>query len=373
MPLSLEAMAASALASLDSPDAYRRLVEAVRAAWGAERALLARRTQAGTEVVSAVPSAIESDAGALAGAFGGDATALVDRGAEGKMLALRFGPRRGMEWCLALVGRAKAWTAAEQRALAEVKPHLELALDYARLRAELVEAHDREAAAAEDHERFLNVISHELRNPLAPILMWTSTLRRLRAGDADVLRATQAIAHAVGLERRLIEELLDLSRLDRGVLRMVDEALDLREVVGRVLDARRPEIEKAELRVAADLPDAPVPVRGDAGRLDQAVGALVENAVKFAPTQAAVAIRLAAAGRHARLSVSDTGPGLPPEIVPRLFQPFVQGPNARGGLGLGLALARRLVVLHGGTLEPSDVPGGTTFVVTLPLADGVPS
>src|SRR5262249_8137822 len=146
------------------------------------------------------------------------------------------------------------WSAAERAALAELRPYLRVVLEHVLLRARLADARAREATAAEEHEQLINSISHELRNPLAPILMWTSTLRRLRGDDAEVLRAATAIGHAVALERRLIEDLLDVSRLGRGVLQVMLETLDLREPIRQAIESRRESLTQARLSLVEELP-----------------------------------------------------------------------------------------------------------------------
>jgi signal transduction histidine kinase len=300
-------------------------------------------------------------------AFGAEAPVVVGPLPDGSTwLALGLRPERDDRWCVAL-GRRSTWTAAERRSLAELRPCLELVLGRAVLHAHLAEAREREALAAEEHERFLNVISHELRNPLAPILMWTSTLRRLRPDDAEVLRAAQAIAQSVNVERRLIEELLDLSRLERGVLEIVLETIDLRDVVRQALEPYRARIAEAQLTLADDLPAKDVRVQADSRRIGEVLGALVENAIKFTPHGGQIRVALAQRNGRVELVVSDTGPGIPADVLPRLFTPFVQGKNARGGLGLGLAIAQRVLVPHHGTIEATNAgDGGARFVVTLP-------
>jgi signal transduction histidine kinase len=145
--------------------------------------------------------------------------------------------------------------------------------------------------------------------------------------------------------------------------------VNLGDVVGRAVEARRADLAQAGLSVVADPPTAALPVEGDPGRLLQVVEQLLDNAIKFTPRDGTVGVCVARRGDHAELRVSDTGPGLADEVRCRRFAPFVRGPNARGGLGVGLAVARGLVTLHGGTLEALSTGdlGGTTMVVTLPL------
>jgi signal transduction histidine kinase len=199
--------------------------------------------------------------------------------------------------------------------------------------------------------------------------MWTSTLRRLRPADTDVQRAAQAIAHAVNLERRLIEELLDLSRLERGTLETYRETFDLREVVRGVVDERTASATEAELTLECNFPAKPVRVHVDRTRLSQVLHAVVENSIKFVSAGGRIHVELARNATRAEIVVVDSGPGIPADVLAQLFTPFVKGRNARGGLGLGLALARRLLELHGGTIDAgSPASGGARVVVSLPLA-----
>ena len=136
-----------------------------------------------------------------------------------------------------------------------------------------------------------------------------------------------------------------------------------------MVDLHRSQAEEAHVVITMDLPAQPVPIDGDAARLGQVIGNLLGNAIKFVPAEGRVAVSLRRDGEQAALSISDSGPGLPPEVRETLFRPFVQGPNARGGLGVGLAVARWLVDLHGGVIEggPGGEHGGATFQVSLPL------
>ena len=364
------ALVNGALAAPDAEHAYVALLEPLKTGWRADCALLVN-TAVGSkaEVVAAIPTGA-TDAGALApavaAALDADGKAVVAALADGAP-ALVLGLRA--RWCIVLQRARTAWTAAERRALAELRPGLALVVEHAAVRAALAQAGEREAAAAAEHERFLNVISHELRNPLAPILMWTSTLRRLRRDDADVQRAAQAIAQSVNVERRLIEALLDMSRLERGVLDIVMETVDLRDVVRQTLDPHRALAAEAQLSLSDEVPRKPVPVHADSRRIGQVVGALLENAIKFTPRGGEIRVVVARRDGRAEVVVTDTGPGVPAELLPRLFTPFAQGSNARGGLGLGLAIAQRLLVPHRGTIEATNAAeGGARFVVTLPEA-----
>jgi signal transduction histidine kinase len=363
-------LVAKLLAAPDAAGAYRAVLDGARAALRGDGALLLRARDGGVAMVSRVPASgepIAADALAEALHAAGPVTlAPVDGYAS--VLAVRLRARGEPPWALALLRARDAWTTADARALAQIVPYLELGLEHGVLRAGLAAAAEREAAAAAEHERFLSVISHELRNPLAPILMWTSTLRRLRATDPEVQRAAQAIGQAVALARRLIEALLDLSRLDRGVIQLSLETLDLRDVVESAVAARRAAASEAQVALDEEIPPDPLPVRGDPVRLGQVAGELLDNAIKFTPTGGRVSVAVTRCDGHAELAVRDSGPGVPADVAPRLFTPFVQGPNARGGLGLGLALAQRFLALQHGTIRAAGGAGsGAAFVVTLPL------
>ena len=358
---------AGAVEARDAAQAYRALAESTRTAFGADRVVVIQRAENGPAVVCEVPAATGpgTDAAGFAATLGAPGEVTSGRIArQGFVLALGLRPG----WGLGVLRTRECWTPEESAALTELAPHLALVLEHAVFRAGLTDAAAREAAAATEHERFLSVISHELRNPLAPILMWTSTLRRLRVDDPEVQRATQAIAHAVSLARRLIEELLDLSRMERGVTQLSIETVDLRDLVEASVAARRAAAAEAQVVVEENLPESRVPVRGDPMRLGQLATQLLENAIKFTPAGGRISVTVVRRGANAELTVRDTGPGVPADVLPRLFNPFVQGKNARGGLGLGLALAHRFLELQHGTIQATNgSEGGAVFSVTLPI------
>jgi signal transduction histidine kinase len=145
------------------------------------------------------------------------------------------------------------------------------------------------------------------------------------------------------------------------------ETVDLCDVVRQAVEPHRATIAEAHLALADELPATRVPVQGDWRRLGYIVNALLENAIKFTPRGGQVRIELARRAGRVELVVSDTGTGVPADVLSRLFTPFVQGKNARGGLGLGLAIAQRMLAPHGGTIEVTNAgDGGARFVVTLP-------
>jgi signal transduction histidine kinase len=183
------------------------------------------------------------------------------------------------------------------------------------------------------------------------------------------------IAHIV----RLVDELLDASRIARGKVVLQNELLDLRLVARNVYEDFTPDFERVGIAFRLDLPPAEVWVHGDRTRLAQCLGNLLHNALKFTPTGGNVALALTVVGERALLEVRDDGPGIDPGLLPALFEPFSQGPQpldrGQGGLGLGLALVKGLAELHGGAVRAhSDGPGkGTVFTVSLPLEPAGPA
>jgi PAS domain S-box-containing protein len=233
-----------------------------------------------------------------------------------------------------------------------------------------------EADSAKDE--FLALLGHELRNPLAPIRNAVQILDLKGHDPAVVARAREMIGRQVTQLTRLVEELLDASRITRGKVRLTLARLDFASLVKTVVADHRGEAEAVGLAVEVVIPGRPVWVRGDEARLAQAATNLLNNAVKFTPSGGRVTIRVESAD-GARLSVADTGVGIAPEALPILFQAFRQvdadPARTKGGLGLGLAVVRGLIELHGGrTRATSDGRGrGSTFEVWLPLDESAPA
>jgi signal transduction histidine kinase len=228
-------------------------------------------------------------------------------------------------------------------------------------------------SATRAQELFLAAISHELRTPLQAMATWIRVLR----DDADPARthaAVEALARSVAAQTRLIDDLLDRSRLVAGKIALALEPLDLAAVVEAAVDTARAAARPDAPAVRTELDPPGRPVFGDRTRLEQVVTNLVSNALKFTPAHGAVVVRLTQDGMRARLTVEDTGRGIPRELVAHVFEPFRQARTEHGapaGLGLGLAITRDLVHLHGGAVHVKSAgPGrGATFVVELPLAE----
>ncbi len=244
------------------------------------------------------------------------------------------------------------------------------------------ESEERYRAVAEKLEEadrrkdeFFGALSHELRNPLAPIRNALHLLARAPDDPARAARAREVMARQLGHLSRLVDDLLDVARITRGRIQLRRAPLDLAVLVRDTVEDHRPEFELAGLHLVVQLPLAPVPVEGDATRLAQVLGNLLGNAAKFTPRGGTVAVRLGEdPGSAALLEVRDTGEGIEPDVLPRMFEPFSQEDRSlarsRGGLGLGLALVKGLVELHGGTAKVSSAGrgAGTEVVIRLPLA-----
>ena len=230
----------------------------------------------------------------------------------------------------------------------------------------------READRRKDD--YLAMLSHELRNPLAPIRSAVFLLERADPASDGARRAREVIARQVGHLARMVDDLLDVSRLARGAIELRRARLDLRQLVERVGEDHRLVFAESGIELDVSVPDAPVHVDADATRLAQLIGNLLQNSAKFTPRGGRVTLSLAADGRRATLRVRDTGAGITPAVLSHVFEPFVQEERtlarSRGGLGLGLPLVKGLAELHGGTAEArSDGPGaGAEIVVRLPLA-----
>jgi PAS domain S-box-containing protein len=218
------------------------------------------------------------------------------------------------------------------------------------------------------------VLSHELRNPLAPIRNSVALLQRLPPGDPRTTRAQTIIERQVGHVTRLVDDLLDVSRISRGLVELQRARVDLVEVVRRTAEDHRALLGARSIALELELPARPVYVDGDHVRLAQVLANLLHNAGKFTPAGGTVTVALDAGGPGAVLTVRDTGVGMSRELLDAIFEPFTQADQglarSAGGLGLGLALVKGLVELHGGSVEAhSDGPGrGAEFAVHLPVA-----
>lgn len=246
-------------------------------------------------------------------------------------------------------------------------------IDTARSGAELAreEAMARLREADANKDEFLALIAHELRNPLAPVRSAADLLRI--SNDAEMLRrATEVIHRQVDHMTHLIDDLLDLSRVSRGLLELDKRPIDILAAVDDAIVQVAPLIEKKHHHLATDFPDIRPIVDGDHKRLVQVLANLLNNAAKYTPEGGVLRVQLKADEHMVEVSVQDNGIGIDPDLLPHVFDPFTQGHRragrADGGLGLGLALVRRLVELHHGTVRAESAgPGaGSSFIICLP-------
>ncbi|OYD99888.1 PAS domain S-box protein [Nostoc sp. 'Peltigera membranacea cyanobiont' 232] len=245
------------------------------------------------------------------------------------------------------------------------------------VRAQLYEAEKTARAQAETANRikdeFLAVLSHELRTPLNPILGWAKLLRTRKFDEPTKIRALETIERNAKLQTQLIGDLLDVSRILQGKVRLNLYAVDLKVAIASALETVRLAAEAKSIEIKTVLSNDIGKVLGDSDRLQQVMWNLLSNAVKFTPTEGLVEVRLEQVGLDAQIRVIDTGKGINPEFLPYVFDYFRQADakttRVFGGLGLGLAIVRHLVELHGGTVQAESLGEGqgATFSVRLPL------
>lgn len=236
---------------------------------------------------------------------------------------------------------------------------------------------EAECARAEEASRlkdeFLATVSHELRTPLNAILGWARILVRENLDAETISRAIKTIERNAKSQAQLIEDILDVSRIITGKLRLDAQAIDLVAVIQSALDSVRPAADAKEIRIQSTLELDTGPIFGDLARLQQVVWNLLSNAIKFTPQGGQVHIGLKRIGSHAEIVVADTGQGIKQEFLPHVFDRFRQADGSttreHTGLGLGLAIVRHLVELHGGTVSAASpgVAQGAVFTVRLPL------
>jgi signal transduction histidine kinase len=256
----------------------------------------------------------------------------------------------------------------------------------ARARQYQIREHLAERARTEEELRqndrrkdeFLAILAHELRNPLAPISNGLQILRLAGSDDPQTAAIGRMMERQVGNLKRLVSELLDVSRVTRGDIDLKLERVELAGVARAAAETSLPLIEVSQHRLVSDFPDAPIYLEADPVRLGQVIANLLNNASKYTPPGGHIVLRLAREGTDAVVSVTDNGVGIPADALSSIFDLFMQVPQnrnrAQGGLGIGLTLARRLVELHGGSIEAwSEGPGkGSRFTIRLPVLDHLP-
>lgn len=241
----------------------------------------------------------------------------------------------------------------------------------------------RERSARADAEKanrlkdeFLATLSHELRTPLNAVIGWARILKSGRVDKDSATHAIDVIERNAWAQKQIIEDILDVSRVITGKLQLHLARVDLVTIVNAALDAVRPAFDAKQIKIETHYQKALKTVAGDADRLQQVVWNLLSNASKFTPPGGEVGISMTQNDKHALIQISDTGPGVAPDFLPHVFERFRQADGSttrlHGGLGLGLAIVRHLVELHGGMIEVENatVRSGAVFTVTLPLPTG---
>ena len=267
---------------------------------------------------------------------------------------------------------------AELQVLESLAEACALALENVRLYGNLQEALRRAEALNRAKDEWMSVLSHELRTPLTPILGWTRMLRSVALDDERRQHALEVIERNVNDEIRIVEDLLDVSRMMVGKMRVEPRRLDLRSPVASAAAKLQGEADRKGVALLVSLPEQPVEVMGDGDRLQRAVANLLSNAIKFTPAGGRAQVTLARSDGQVSILVSDTGEGMRPDVMARMFERFERADSsmtrADGGLGLGLFIVRQIAELHGGSVTAhSDGPGhGSMFVIHLPVNLGAP-
>jgi signal transduction histidine kinase/DNA-binding response OmpR family regulator len=243
--------------------------------------------------------------------------------------------------------------------------------------AERVAAEAKLQEASRRKDEFLAMLSHELRNPLAPLRNALELVRRVAPQEARLNWAGEVMDRQLRHLTRLVEELLDVARITEGKIVLSREPVDLRAVIEASIETAQPFIEQHRQKLQVRLPETPAWMQGDFARLAQVVGNLLHNAAKYSPEASTIGLELAARSGEATIRVRDNGVGIEASLLPSIFELFTQGQNSldrtQGGLGVGLTLVRRLVELHGGSVEArSDGANqGAEFIVRLPAVSVV--
>lgn len=237
-------------------------------------------------------------------------------------------------------------------------------------------AREQAEAANRAKDEFLAVLSHELRTPLNAMLGWVRLLKSNRNSDEIFTKAVESIERSALTQTKFVEDLLDVTRIANGSVRLSKRPFTLNQVVQASVDGIRPVAEAKSIRLDYTAENSDLAVFADSERIQQIVNNLLSNAVKFTEEGGEIELKLVRAGEEAVISVRDSGQGIAPEFLPRVFERYKQANNSttnrKGGLGLGLAIVKHLTELHGGTITAdSDGEGkGSTFTVRLPLAEG---
>ena len=299
---------------------------------------------------------------------------LIDREGSHAMLIVPIHGEAGVEGLIYAARRTRrAFSERDEMVCQRLAAHAAIAIRNSHLFAAERAARAEANAANRAKDHFLATLSHELRTPLNAMLGWLRMVRNPRMDEAQKAHALDVIERNARLQTELINDLLDVSRIVAGKLELEQFPVDLVPVVQEAIETVRGDVDGRALALVADLDPATGEVRGDPVRLQQVVMNLLSNAVKFTPAGGRIEVRLARAGGNARLTVSDLGEGIAPDVLRHIFEPFHQAESGtrrtHQGLGLGLAIVRQLVEAHGGRVhaESAGKGHGATFVVELPI------
>jgi PAS domain S-box-containing protein len=266
------------------------------------------------------------------------------------------------------------FTDTDERVMAGLAAQAAIAIDNARLFDAAQKAREAAEVANRLKDEFLATVSHELRTPLNAVLGWTSLLRGTPMDETRRAKALETIERNARLQQKIVEDLLDVSRIVAGQFRLEKEPMPFRPVVESAIESIRLVAVAKSIALTVDLGDDPAIIIGDAARLQQVVWNLLSNAMKFTPEGGAVRVSLDVSESRVELVVADTGVGIAPAFLPHVFERFRQGDaratRAHGGLGLGLAIVRHLTEMHGGSVAAVSAGEGkgATFIVRLPTA-----
>jgi len=261
--------------------------------------------------------------------------------------------------------------------LEELASRAAIALDHARLYSSLQRSREQLEDAGKRKDEFLAMLSHELRNPLAPIRNAVELMRRVGSSEPRLTMARDVIDRQVTQLARLVDELLDVSRISQGKIVLRKEPVELTKIVAHAVETARPMVDVHEQRLSVEVEARPAWLLGDFARLSQVIANLLNNASKYTPDGGRIRLVARAERGVATVTVEDDGSGIDAELLPRVFELFVQGERgldrSQGGLGIGLTLVKRLVELHQGKVEAHSAGAGqgSRFTVTLPCISAV--
>jgi signal transduction histidine kinase len=302
---------------------------------------------------------------------------LADRSVPGSLAESPFTEALLIPFCVRKEPVGTVWVVGDQRGRTfdrEDERVVRVLAQIASAGWQLWKTSEADAASSRHKDDFIAMVGHELRNPFAAITTAAANLHRFVDGDAAAHRSIDVIVRQSHHVSRLLDDLLEIARINSGKLHLERRLIDVRSVVAETIDTRRAQIDRRRQMLVEDLGEASIRAEADPVRLAQIVSNLVENASKYTPEGGHISVTLVSRGSDVELAVEDDGVGIPPERCESIFEPFTQLSTRQTteGLGLGLALVRNLTALHGGHVSVTSAgPGqGSRFVVRLPV-DGL--